>query len=303
MNIKKNHGIRAFITPLFGLLTVLAIAIGSELSTIFQEISEATAVNNLIQIYGATSDMWNYINLVSHAVDSAIIWGKDRIIMGAPAHKTAALNLKYIQEELIPGYKRMTNQNLGNFSTYYNRIMIGDLNFCDNMMKSYEGQYEGCGEGASAMWKGNLYNIMIKSTSVVKSILDDYERVMDSYTDRIDLLNQSAFKTYRSYTVRANQSWFEHYYTITIPLSKTIEIMVNKDGQLDANSNIDAIFFAKLHGAINFLVGIVIFFVFVKPMRQRFRYLGNMIQLLPFNLLSSNSIFGKAILDWNKWNS
>lgn len=301
--VKKTRGMMIFLQPFLAILIVFAVAFGIEMSTIFTDIAEARQVHNLIQVYGNTIDWWNYMYLINHAVNSAILWGKDRQIMDQPAYKTASVWIKFAQEEMIPLYRKLSSVDLGNFTSLYREQMNGNFNFCDNIRKSYGSQFENCGEGDSSMWTGNLYSVMVKTTALLQNLVEEYERVMDNTTQRTDLLRKSSFRCYNAYHGSSNSSWFEHYYTIMIPLSNNLERLVNKGDMLSSNSNQDATFFAKLHGTINFLAVITIFFVFVKPMRKKFRTLGSMVQLLPFNLLSSNKGFALAIADWNKWNS
>jgi hypothetical protein len=296
VTIKSKMDSFGLLRYFISLMLLFFLTMGSEMFTIFTAIKDATILHNFIKVYATTIDAWDFPYVATHAIDSAILWGRDSIIQGSPAHETARRYVNIFKEETIKSYYDLKSAELGTYSMNFTTSMFGTLDLCKHLFRTYPYFFQQCGMGTGSMIQGNLYNVLVKLHSTLDDFVSKLTAVIDNPKARYELLKTSTFKAYRAFSVTTTNAYSEIYYLIMLPLSEQLELLINKDKSLSSNYNFDKDVYLKLYCSICLFMLLLIYAFVIKPLINAFTTAQSILQLFPVHLLMTNRILVQRIV-------
>lgn len=151
---KRSYGfsLNIVLTKLAMIVVVWSVM---RLVILYGDHRDTKVLNNYIRLYDLTIDVWNTHASLQSTILSIVTSGTNQSVLEADPESNLKNKQKRLSQVLVPSLKSFGEENLGEFSQYYNDI-TSNLLLCDRLNNKDLQYYDNCGKGALTFINGNI---------------------------------------------------------------------------------------------------------------------------------------------------
>ena len=183
--------------------------------------NSAAAVQNMVELNLAVTELWNIHMLMETSLNAGIMWQNKTIFMNSSPEKVYRRYSQYFKEVLIPKFVKIKGSDLGAFSSYYENITSYDYSLCKGLKEVNKANYTSCGEGQSAFVNSNLIIFLKGLVAIMDQTADQLSIEGDAHARARMILSNPNFMVYQAYAL-VSKMISDVYYLILFPLNSVL---------------------------------------------------------------------------------